>query len=151
PRLHAAAGRAGEGRKLHRVVVSARRGAAAAECNRAVHCRRTPQQPRHAQTGSRQGGRVMARCLAIAVLLSLAPAAPARTWTVGGTGADFPFIAPAIAAASAGDEIHVRGGVYREDLVVDKPLTIVGDGRPTLFGTGVGSVVTLLADGVELR
>ena len=69
---------------------------------------------------------------------------------MGGPGADFPLIGPAIAAAAAGDEIRVRGGVYREDLVVDKRLAIVGEWRPTLFGTGLGSVVTLLADGCEL-
>ena len=50
----------------------------------------------------------------------LAARAEARTWTVGGPGADFPLIAPAIAAATAGDVIRVRGGVYREDLVLDK-------------------------------
>jgi len=82
--------------------------------------------------------------------LLLASPAESRTWTVGGAGADFPLIAPAIAAASAGDEIRVRRGVYREDLVVDKRLAIVGEGGPTLFGTGVGSVVTLVAPGCEL-
>jgi nitrous oxidase accessory protein len=80
----------------------------------------------------------------------LAAAAEARTWTVGGNGADFPLIGPAIAAASAGDEIRVRGGVYREDLFVDKQLTIVGEGRPTLYGTGQGTVVTIAAAGCVL-
>jgi nitrous oxidase accessory protein len=88
---------------------------------------------------------------AVAVLVLLAAPADARTWTVGGAGADFPLIAPAIAAAAAGDEIRVRSGVYREDLVLEKRLALVGEGRPTLFGTGLGSVVTLLADGCELR
>src|SRR5207248_2872803 len=49
-----------------------------------------------------------------------------------------------------GDVIRVRGGVYREDIVLDKPLTLTGEGQPTLFGTGVGSVVTITADGCEL-
>jgi len=74
----------------------------------------------------------------------------ARTWTVGGAGADFPFIGPAIAAAAPGDVIRVRAGVYREDLVVDRRLSIVGEGRPTLFGTGLGSVVTIVAPRCEL-
>jgi nitrous oxidase accessory protein len=87
--------------------------------------------------------RIVAR---VAVVLALLAApAEARTWTVGGRGADFPLIAPAIAAASAGDTIQVHGGVYREDLVLDKRLSIVGDEAPRLFGTGVGSVVTILA------
>jgi len=88
--------------------------------------------------------------LAVVVFVLVASSAEARTWTVGGPGADFPFITPAIAAAGPGDEIHVRGGVYREDLVVDKRLAIIGEGRPTLFGTGIGSVVTLVAPGCEL-
>jgi len=91
------------------------------------------------------------RAATLAVMLTLAGApASARTWTVGGPDADYPFIAPAIAAAAAGDTISVRAGVYREDLVLDKPLAIVGDGWPTLFGTGTGSVVTILADGCEI-
>jgi len=85
--------------------------------------------------------------LAIVVLLLAARAAEARVWTVGGAGADFPLIAPAIAAAAPGDEIRVRRGVYREDLVLDRKLAIVGEDRPTLFGTGVGSVVTVIAGG----
>jgi nitrous oxidase accessory protein len=88
---------------------------------------------------------------ALLACLLLGVRAEARIWTVGGPGEDFPLIAPAIAAAAAGDEIRVRGGVYRENLIVDKRLAIVGEGRPTLFGTGVGSVVTLLADGCELN
>jgi len=88
--------------------------------------------------------------LSAVVLLLTAAGAEARTWTVGGDGADFSLIAPAIAAASAGDVIRVRGGSYRGDLIVDKRLTIVGEGAPTLSGTGIGSVVTILADGCEL-
>ena len=85
-----------------------------------------------------------------AVLVFVAARADARTWTVGGVGADFPLIAPAIAAAAAGDVILVRGGVYRENLLLDKPLTLMGEGSPTLFGTGLGSVVTITAPGCEL-
>ena len=84
------------------------------------------------------------------VLLLPALRADARTWTVGGAGADFPLIAPAIAAASAGDVIRVRGGVYREDLLLDKRLALRGEGQPTLFGTGLGSVVTITAAECEL-
>ena len=88
--------------------------------------------------------------LAIVGVVLAASAAEARIWTVGGPDADFPLIAPAIAAAASGDEIRVRHGVYREDLVLEKRLAIVGVDRPTLFGTGLGSVVTLLANGCVL-
>jgi nitrous oxidase accessory protein len=87
---------------------------------------------------------------AAVVLVLFTASADARTWTVGGSGADFPLIAPAIAASAAGDVIRVRGGVYREDLLLDKKLAIVGEGYPTLFGIGVGSVVTITAAGCEL-
>ena len=88
--------------------------------------------------------------LSAVVLALVAARADARTWTVGGAGADFPLITPAVATASAGDVIRVRGGVYREDLILDKPLALTGEGRPTLFGTGLGSVVTITAPGCEL-
>jgi nitrous oxidase accessory protein len=80
----------------------------------------------------------------------LVSSAEGRTWTVGGRDADLPLIAPAIAAAAAGDVIRVRDGVYREDLVLDKRLSIVAEGHPILFGTGLGSVVTITATGCEL-
>jgi nitrous oxidase accessory protein len=86
----------------------------------------------------------------IAVLL-LAASAEARTWTVGAKGSDFPLIAPAIAAAADGDTITIYGGVYREDLVIGKRLTLVGVGQPTIYGRGAGTVVTIAADGCELR
>lgn len=96
-------------------------------------------------------GRHAGRPLHMLVLLtSVAVPAEARTWIVGGPGADFPFIGPAIAAASAGDTIRVTAGVYREDLVVRKPLKIIGEGAARLIGTGAGTVVTLAAPGCEV-
>jgi nitrous oxidase accessory protein len=92
----------------------------------------------------------MARLLIAVVCLLAAGEAEARTLTVGGLDADFPFITPAIAAAADGDVIEVRPGVYREDLVIDRRLTVVGLGRPTIVGTGVGTVVTIVADGCDL-
>lgn len=41
---------------------------------------------------------------------------------------DFATVSAAIAAAKPGDRILVRPGLYREGLVVDKPLEILGDG-----------------------
>jgi nitrous oxidase accessory protein len=77
--------------------------------------------------------------------------ADARTWTVGGPGADFPLISAAVAAATDGDVIAVHAGEYHEDLVIDKRLRIVGISHPTLLGTGLGTVVTLIAPGSELN
>jgi len=41
---------------------------------------------------------------------------------------DYLTIAEAIQASSPGDRILVRAGLYREGLVIDKPLEIIGDG-----------------------
>ena len=41
---------------------------------------------------------------------------------------DFTTVGAAIAAANPGDRILVRPGLYKEGLVVDKPLEILGDG-----------------------
>jgi nitrous oxidase accessory protein len=84
------------------------------------------------------------------VLLAAAPLV-ARTWRVGGPGADFPLIAPAIAAATAGDTIVVGPGVYREDLAVDRTLAIRGDGMPVVMGTGQGTVIEVFAPSCEIR
>jgi nitrous oxidase accessory protein len=93
----------------------------------------------------------MRAILLTAIACACAAAADARTWTVGGAGADFPLIAPAIAASAAGDTIVVRRGVYRENLVLDRTLTIVGVERPILIGLGVGSVITIEAPACEVR
>ena len=77
----------------------------------------------------------------------LSASASARVWSVGGPGADFPLIAPAVAAAADGDTVQVRSGVYREDLVLRRRIALVGVRWPVLVGTGEGTVVELRADG----
>ena len=62
--------------------------------------------------------------LGSAVLVLAAPLASAKTWTVGGTGADFSDLPAAIAAASDGDVILVRSGAY-SGFDLDKGLAIV--------------------------
>jgi nitrous oxidase accessory protein len=88
---------------------------------------------------------------AILAVVAGAARADARTWTVGGRSADFPLIGPAIRAAADGDTIEIRRGVYREDLVIDRRLTLRGLDRPVLIGTGMGTVVEIRAAGVEVR
>jgi nitrous oxidase accessory protein len=89
---------------------------------------------------------------AILVLgLSVSAEAFGRTWIVGGPGADFPLIAPAVSASASGDTIVVGPGVYREDLAIDKPLALVGKGRPHLIGTGLGTIIDVTSPGCEIR
>lgn len=89
--------------------------------------------------------------LAAVLLLAAVPATAARTWTVGAAGADFPLISPALAAAADGDTILVGPGVYRENLVLHRRVSIVGHGSPLLYGLGTGSVIRILAAGCEIR
>lgn len=50
-----------------------------------------------------------------------------------------------IDAASPGATIEVGPGTYNGDLVIDRPLRLVGRGRPRLLGSGAGSVVRVRA------
>jgi nitrous oxidase accessory protein len=60
-------------------------------------------------------------------------------------------IGEALARASAGDTIVVKGGVHRGPLRVAKAVRLVGEGRPIVDGQGHGTVVMLEAPGTELR
>ena len=56
-----------------------------------------------------------------------------------------------IDAAVAGSTVEVEPGEYAGDLILDKPLRLVGRGRPRLVGSGHGSVVRVRADGVSIE
>ena len=73
-----------------------------------------------------------------------APASEAAPLDVG-EGARYPTIAEAIAAASAGDEIVVHAGVYREHVTVDRPLVLRGEGDAVIDGGGKGTLVRVTA------
>jgi len=67
------------------------------------------------------------RLVAKSVLAVVAVALPcAAQQIVRLVPAQYPTISAAIAAANAGDRIRVANGVYREQLVIDKPLVIEG-------------------------
>lgn len=84
----------------------------------------------------------VAACFA-ASLLAPAPLAgqPIRV----GPGAEFSTIGDAVAAARAGDTVLVAPGTYSERLVIDRPLTLKGEGWPVVDGEGIGHVVEVLA------
>ncbi len=42
---------------------------------------------------------------------------------------DYPTIQAAIGNATPGSTIHVRNGIYNELIVIDKPITLVGENR----------------------
>lgn len=60
-------------------------------------------------------------------------------------------LATAVAQAQPGDTIFVDGGVYRGNLVIDKPLTLLGENHPVIDGGGAGTVVKITAAGTTLQ
>ncbi len=61
-----------------------------------------------------------------------------------------PSLQERIAAAAPGDTVVVDGGVFREQVVIDKPLSLVGRNWPVIDGGGQGDVVTIAADDVTV-
>ena len=59
-------------------------------------------------------------------------------------------IAAAIARAVAGDVIRIERGRYEERLLIDKPLTLQGIGRPTLSGGQQGDTIRIAATDVVI-
>lgn len=57
----------------------------------------------------------------------------------------------AIERAEPGDEILVRSGIYKEhDLLIDKTLTLAGDGDPIIDGENIGTILSVKADDVTV-
>jgi len=64
-------------------------------------------------------------------------------------GEDAPAIQAAIDAAPTGGTVHLPPGEYEETLVIDKPVTVVGEDA-TVRGNGTGSVIEVRAPDVGL-
>ena len=74
-----------------------------------------------------------------------------HTWTVDDdSGADFIKIQDAISAASDGDTILVFPGIYSENVVVDKSLTLIGIEHPIVAASENIIAITLNADKIRL-
>jgi len=93
----------------------------------------------------------------LACLLAAAPAAaqehvtpPGRLEGRPGRDAASPIQAR-IDAAPPGSRVVVEAGTYRGDLIIDRPLHLVGVGRPTLEGSGSGSVIRIRAADVTVE
>jgi parallel beta-helix repeat protein len=87
------------------------------------------------------------------LVLCFVGTASATTWSVDGSGgdADFTGIQDAINKATDGDTILVHFGVYYENVVVNKSVTLIGTGQPVVDASGTGSAITLTADGITLE
>ncbi len=60
-------------------------------------------------------------------------------------------IAGAIAAAEEGSVIRIPAGLYAGHITIDKPLTLIGDGKVIIDGGGGGDVLTILAADVTVK
>ena len=96
-------------------------------------------------------GKSLSGLIAMLVLVLLVGIASddagAATLTVSAGGS----IAAAIRAARPGDTIEVERGEYAERLVIDKPLTLQGIGRPTIRGGFSGDVIRVRASDVSIK
>lgn len=68
-----------------------------------------------------------------------------------GAGKQYSRIQDAINASSEGDTIEVYSGTYRENIVVDRKITIRGIGMPVIDAGRLGDGITVSADGVTLE
>jgi parallel beta-helix repeat protein len=97
---------------------------------------------------------MLVSALILAVAISFT-AAEAATITVGAEGCDYVSIQRAVEEANPGDTVSVQSGMYRENVVVDRALILLGtdsgSGKPVVDGKGTGSSITLSADGVSLE
>lgn len=66
----------------------------------------------------------------------------------GGSGC-YPTITAAVAAAAPGDTIYVEHGTYTEDVVIAKPLALVGENRANTIIDASGLPNGINIDGVE--
>ena len=74
-------------------------------------------------------------------------AANATTWTVQPGQA----LQPVIDAAAAGDVVEVQRGLYTGNLLIAKPLTLRGIGRPTISGGLQGDTIRVTATDVTIE
>ncbi|MCK4613682.1 MAG: right-handed parallel beta-helix repeat-containing protein [Thermoplasmata archaeon] len=73
----------------------------------------------------------------------------AKTWIVDDDGgADYTSIQGAVDVAEDGDTIRVYEGTYYENVVVNKSVSLIGNGsaNTTIYGGGTGDVVRITAD-----
>ena len=98
----------------------------------------------------------MRRAALVALLLASSPPWPAQAQTqatvvVSPTG-PVRTIASALQLVRSGGRVVVQPGTYREkEIVIARPVELVGVGRPVLDGEGWHAILTIAADDVTVR
>jgi len=66
---------------------------------------------------------------------------------------DYLTVQEAIDNAKHGDTIQVRAGYYKENIVIDKSIDLIGENKfdTTIDGSHIGDVINVLADNVTIR
>ena len=66
---------------------------------------------------------------------------------------DYPTIQEAINAAISGDTIYVKAGIYKESIVINKSISLIGESRETTIidGNGSGWVVNIECSYITFR
>jgi eukaryotic-like serine/threonine-protein kinase len=83
------------------------------------------------------------------------PAADASEYTVAPTGAEYTSIQEAINRAFPGDTILVNSGTYRENILLDKKINLIGidsgGGAPIIDPANKRNAMEILADGCRVE
>ena len=82
-------------------------------------------------------------------VLVLVDSAGSATWIV--PSPNLTTIQAAVNAAAAGDTIEIQTGIYKENVIVNKQLTLIGSGLPVVNADGSGDAITLSANGCTLK
>lgn len=108
---------------------------------------------------SKQTLALLAICLMLLSMLTYAgtlqtakAANPIRVGQTSGVDYDYSTIQEAINHAYSGDTINVDAGTYYENILVDKPLTLIGINQASVVidGSSTATTVTVTADGVSI-
>ncbi|MDD1742010.1 MAG: right-handed parallel beta-helix repeat-containing protein, partial [Methanotrichaceae archaeon] len=87
----------------------------------------------------------------VILLIWLIPGNAVRTYIVDDDGyANYESIGKAVAAANDGDTIYIKSGVYKEEIILDKPLKLMplnGEKGPIIInGDGLGTGISINAN-----
>lgn len=88
-------------------------------------------------------------CAALAAVLSQPAIASAACVNPGGTGGCFSSINAAIAATFPGGLVLVAPGTYKEDVVIGKPLSLIGAGATVTIIDATGLPNAIYVDGYD--